>query len=128
MKAVPSEPRFPSPGEKIVDPYREPEPPAPAEPSHKIVTRAEPPPPSSPRRQHVALTAEEKKALIMVTAAQHPPWKKSLGRSPVMIAASLVSHFLHMAIGSYAYPLDLVLFIAALAWVARPLFKRDAFS
>ena len=39
---VPDEPHFPAPGEKIVDPYREPEKPAPAAPSHKIVTRAEP--------------------------------------------------------------------------------------
>jgi hypothetical protein len=124
---VPDEPHFPAPGEKIVDPYREPEKPAPSPPSHKIVTRAQPPP-SSSQPKHVALTAEEKKALIMVTAAQRPAWKKSLWRSPVLIVTSIVSQLLHMVIGSYAYPLDAVLFIAAIAWMARPLMRKDGFS
>lgn len=124
---VPDEPHFPAPGEKVVDPYREPEKAAPSPPSHKIVTRAEPPPASHPPK-HLTFTAEEKKALLMVTAAQRPAWKRSLWRSPVLIVTSIVSQLLHMVIGSYAYPLDAVLFIAAIAWMARPLFKKDGFS
>lgn len=126
MNDVPDRPHFPAPGEKVVDPYREPEKPAPAAPSHKIVTRAEPPPSSKPKPAH--LTREEMKALISVTAAQKPVWKKSLWRSPVLIVTSIVSQLLHMVIGSYAYPIDAVLFIVAIAWMARPLFRRDGFS
>ena len=124
---VPDEPHFPAPGEKIVDPYREAEKPAPAAPSHKVVTRAEPPP-SSRDPKHSALTREEMNALIAVTAAQKPSWKRSLWRSPVLIVTGIVSQLLHMVIGSYAYPLDAALFILAIAWMARPLLRRDGFS
>lgn len=125
-QAVTDEPHFPAPGEKIRDPYREPEKATPPAPARAIVTRAEPPPDSTPKRE--ALTRDEMKALLAVTAAQRPAWKKSLWRSPVLLVSSIVSHVLHMAIGVYAYPLDVVLFIAALAWIARPLFRRDGFS
>lgn len=125
---MPDEPHFPAPGEKIADPYRAPEKPAPAEPSHKIVTRAEPPPSSSQKPKNTALTREEMNALIAVTAAQRPAWKKSLWRSPVLVITGIVSQVLHIAIGSYAYPIDAALFIAAIAWMARPLFRKDGFS
>jgi hypothetical protein len=122
---VPDEPHFPAPGEKIVDPYREPEKPTAAEPSRKIVTRAEPPS-STPHRQ--ALTREEMNAMIAVTAAQRPAWQRSLWRSPVLVITGIVSQLLHIAIGAYAYPIDVVLFIGALVWIARPLLRRDHFS
>jgi hypothetical protein len=123
---VPDEPRFPAPGEKIREPYREAEKPAPAAPAQKIVTRAEPPPSSKPER--AALTRDEMKAMLAVTAAQRTPWKKSIWRSPLLLVVSVVSHLLHAALGAYAYPLDVVLFVLALAWIARPLFRRDGFS
>ncbi len=123
---MPDEPHFPAPGEKSREPYREPDPaPVPAAP-RKLVTRAEPPPSSQPER--AALTRDEMRALLAVTAAQRSPWKKSLWRIPVLVATSIVSHLLHMAIGSYAYPIDLVLFVATLVWIARPLFRKDGFS
>jgi hypothetical protein len=123
---VPDEPHFPAPGEKIVDPYREPETPAPAEPSHKIVMRAEPPPSSRPKRS--ALTREEMSAMIAVTAAQRPQWKKSLWRMPVLVLVSVASHVLHASFGTWTYAFDVAFGIASLVWVARPLFKRDGFS
>jgi len=122
---VPDEPHFPAPGEKIVDPYRDPEKPAPAEPSRKIVTRAEPPPSSKPKP--AKLTREEINALIAVTAAQSP-WKKTLKRSPVLFAATLVGHLLGGFLGVLALPVSLMLVAAALVWIALPLFKRDGFS
>jgi hypothetical protein len=122
---VPDEPHFPPPGEKVREPYREPDKtPAPEAP-RKVVTRAEPPQSSHPE---AALTRDEMKALLAVTASPRPAWRKSLWRSPVFIVTSIVSYFLHMAFGPYAYALDLVLFVATLAWMARPLFRRDGFS
>jgi hypothetical protein len=122
---VPDEPHFPAPGEKSREPYREPDPVPAREAPRKLVTRAEPP---SSHPKPAALTREEMNALLAVTAAKKPAWRKSLWRSPVLIASSILSHLLHMALGSYAYPLDLVLFVAALAWMARPLFRKDGFS
>jgi len=124
MNDVPDDPRFPEPGEKIVDPYREPETPAPPEPSHKIVTRAEPPPTS----KREPITREEMAAMIAVTAAQEPKWPKSLWRSPVLFVVMIVGHFLDAAVGVYSIPISLVLGAAALVWIARPLFRRDGFS
>jgi hypothetical protein len=122
---VPDEPHFPAPGEKIREPYREPDAGPAPEASRKIVTRPDPPAASEPK---AALTRDEMKALLAVTAAQRPAWRKSLWRSPILIVTTIASHFLHMAFGSYAYGLDLVLFVATLAWMARPLFRRDGFS
>ena len=122
---MPDEPHFPAPGEKVREPYREPEKAEPEAP-RKTVTRAEPPPDSAPKR--AALTREEARALIAVTAAQRPAWKKSLWRSPVLVLTGIVSQLLHIALGSYAYPLDVVLFIAAIVWMARPLLRKDGFS
>jgi hypothetical protein len=117
MLGVPDEPHFPAPRPKG---YRDSEPAAPsaAEPARKIVTRAEPPPDlDAPKPK---LTREEMNAMIAVTAAQHPPWKKSLKRSPILLPATIASH--------WSMPLAAVLVIAALVWIARPLFRRDGFS
>jgi len=128
LHRVPDEPHFPAPEEKAREPYREPERPAPAEASRKIVTRAEPPPSSSSSPKRAAITREEMNAMIAVTAAQQPRWKKSLWRSPALIVVTIVGHLLDSAVGIYSIPISMVLAMLALAWIARPLFRRDGFS
>ena len=112
---MPDEPHFPEPKPK--EAYRVPATPAPAK-TPIVVTRPE----SSDEASK--LTRDEVRALIAVEAAKHQPWKSSLKRSGVLILVGLVSQ----VFGSYSLIVGSVLTIAALVWIARPLFRRDDFS
>jgi hypothetical protein len=99
--------------------YRVPGEPAPPK-APIVVTRPEPPTSDATPK----LTREEIRALIAVEGAKHPPWKSSVRRSPLLLIVGLVSQ----AFGSYSLVVGTVLTIAALVWIARPLFRRDEFS
>jgi hypothetical protein len=115
-------PHFPPPGRK--EAYRAPAVTSPST-SPKVVTRAEPPP-SSGHPARVALTKDEMRALIAVEAAKRPPWRSSLRRSAILLPVSLVVHLLGTSV--WALVIGVVLYVAALAWIARPLFRRDDFT
>jgi hypothetical protein len=118
-------PHFPPPTRKEADPYRAVST-APTETRAPVIaTRAEPP---ASEPEHVKLTRDEVRALLAVQAARRPPWRSSLRRSAVLFPAGLVAQGLHIVLGGYALPFELLVLAAAFVWIARPLFRHDDFA
>jgi hypothetical protein len=120
---------FPPPRPK--EPYRTPE----ADPSTlpappRVVQRAEPPPPDEEprpgaRRPALNLTKDEVSALLAVSEAAHPkPWAQTGRRATILVPVSLVGLLFRLVLGEYDTIAQVVLFVAALAWIARPLYAK----
>lgn len=122
------EPRFPAPDEAkpkasapIVATERKP----------VEVSRAEPiaeEPPAAGATPK--LTADEVRALLAVEGANRPTpagtaWRR--GRV-VVIPTGLISLAAHLFFGSWAPVVSIAAILGAIAWTARPLFRRDGFS
>lgn len=120
------EPRFPAPDEA------KPKTSAPivaTERSPVVVARPAPiadeTPPAKPK-----LTPDEVRALLAVEGANRPTPAASAWRRGRVIAipTGLISLAAHLLLGSWAPVVSIVAILAAIAWTARPLFRRDGFG
>lgn len=120
------EPRFPAPEEAKP---KERAPIVATEPRAVVVARAEPvtddPPGARPK-----LTPDEVRALLAVEGASRPTasgaaWRR--GRI-VVIPTGLIGLAAHLFFGSWAPFVSIAAVLGAIAWTARPLFRRDGFS
>jgi hypothetical protein len=128
------EPYFPAPGAARPEPQPQP---APRRSSPNVVARPEPPSPEvevdidGAAKPRPALSRTEMQALLAVGrelqggGRGRAAWKR--GRV-IVVPTGLISTVLHVVLGDYALPIILVLCLASIVWVARPLLRRDDWS
>ncbi len=119
------EPRFPAPEEAKP---KESAPIVATERKAVVVSRAEPIAEEAGARPK--LTPDEVRALLAVEGANRPTasgaaWRR--GRI-VVIPTGLIGLAAHLFFGSWAPFVSIAAVLAAIAWTARPLFRRDGFS
>lgn len=127
LPSMGDEPRFPGPEEA------KPKPSAPiaiAEKQPRVVARAEPLAEDASAKAAPKLSPDEVRALLAVHEANRPTrgaaaWKR--GRV-VVIPTGLIGLAAHLFLGSWAPLVSIAATAAAIAWTARPLFRRDGFS
>lgn len=125
------EPHFPPPGTGAPTPtdggYRTAAAPAPT-PRAAVVHR----PAAGPDDAPAALSREEMRALIAVTAATAPtltPRKRAWRRGRVILLPfGLAQTAAHAVLGAAAPWVMGAVFLAGVAWVAHPLLKKDRFA
>jgi hypothetical protein len=126
------DPYFPAPG--AARPEAQPQT-APRRSTPNVVARPEPPSPevdvNGAAKPGAALSRTEMKALLAVDRELHgsgrgrAAWKR--GRV-IVVPTGLISTVLHVVLDDYALPIILVLCLASIVWVARPLLRRDDWS
>lgn len=115
------EPSFPAPGAPSPErPVTE------TAPKRVVVTRPEPPSFAHPAK----LSNDEVRALLAVDRTNRPnsfgaSWKR--GRI-VALPTTLISVAAHVLFGSAGLWIGAAIILAALAWIARPLLRRDDWS
>jgi hypothetical protein len=129
------EPKFPSPEEAKAKRAAEPSsvPTAPARPV--IVRRAEPllhDAEVAAKKEPVKLTQEEVRALLAVTAANRPSTATTLwrrGRIAIIPTGVLqIAAYVVLGGGVTAHVVTVGITIAAIAWTARPLLRKDGWT
>lgn len=85
--------------------------------------------PGGPRGQ-AKLSPEEIRALLAVEGANRPTKSKTLWRRGrvVVVPTGLISIAAHLLIGSWAPLVTIAAILLAVAWVARPLLKKDGWD
>jgi hypothetical protein len=98
----------------------------------RIVHRPEPPPDDdAPGAAPLAkpkpkLTPDEVRALLAVETANRPtPLKRTVKRGVILVPVGLLSLLFRVVFGEYAWIAETVITLAALVWIARPLFAKD---
>ena len=96
-----------------------------------IVHRPEPPPDSDSPPKKPKLSPEEVRALLAVGDATRDKtkaqvlWKR--GRV-ILIPVGLVDLALHLLVGDYAYIFMILVTVAGIVWMARPLFRKEGWD
>lgn len=132
------EPFFPPPREDEETAYRTPgeriEAPASAEEPRRapiVAQRAEPPPEDDPapgaKKPMPMLTPDEVRSLLATTeaASSSRALARCARRSVIFVPVGLIRTFASALLGDFATIVSIVLFVAALAWISLPLWRRD---
>lgn len=94
-----------------------------------IVKRPEPVD-EEPASARAKLSPEEIRALLAVEGANRPTKTRALIRRGrvVVVPTGLISIAAHLFFGSWAPLVTIAAILLAVAWIARPLFKKDGWD
>ena len=94
-----------------------------------IVKRPEPAD-EEPAPARAKLSAEEIRALLAVEGANRPTKTRALLRRGrvVVVPTGIISIAAHLFFGSWAPLVTIAVILLAVAWIARPLFKKDGWD